>query len=120
MRPEMNMVEYSAQELNELAMKIILHAGDCRGLLNEAFLSARQGDDWNAIQSILKKAREKITEAHRLQTMVIQNSVMNEKQTLTLLFIHAQDTLMTIHSELFMTENVLELHCDEQRRGGCL
>ena len=37
------MVEYSAQELNELAMKIILHAGDCRSIVNDAFIAAKNG-----------------------------------------------------------------------------
>ena len=48
------------------------------------------------VKEILAVARENITKAHRLQTEVIQNTVMNENQRLTMLFIHSQDTLMTI------------------------
>ncbi|WP_075876877.1 PTS lactose/cellobiose transporter subunit IIA [Merdibacter massiliensis] len=105
------MSEYTAQELNELAMKIILHAGDCRTLVNEAFQAAKQDKGWDEIQKKLKDARKKITEAHRLQTKVLQDTVMNDQPTLTMLFIHAQDTLMTINSELFLAENTLELIC---------
>ena len=108
------MSEYSVKELNELAMKIILHAGEGRSLVNKAFQSAEQGKSRDVIKELLKEAREKITEAHKLQTKVIQDTVMNESQCLTMLFIHAQDTLMTIHSELFMAENVLELYCANQ------
>ena len=104
------MVEYSAQELNELAMKIILHAGDCRSIVNDAFIAAKNGASYEEVKEMLKNARENITKAHRLQTEVIQNTVMNEDQKLTMLFIHSQDTLMTINSELFMAENVLGSH----------
>lgn len=105
------MTDYSTQELNELAMKIILHAGDCRKLVNDAFVAAKKGETWEVVKETLKSAREKITEAHRLQTKVIQDTVMNDHPQLTMLFIHAQDTLMTINSELFLAENLLELIC---------
>lgn len=108
------MVEYSVQELNELAMKIILHAGECRSCIAKAFQSAGEKENSAQVKELLKEAREKITEAHKLQTKVLQDTVMNESQCLTMLFIHAQDTLMTIHSELFMAENVLALY--EQTR----
>ena len=110
------MSEYSVQELNELAMKIIIHAGEGRSLVNKAFQSAGQGKNRDVIKELLKEARGKITEAHKLQTKVIQDTVMNESQCLTMLFIHAQDTLMTIHSELFMAENILELYCANQEK----
>lgn len=103
------MSQYSAMDLNKLAMEIILHAGDCRNLVQEAFRAAIENGDDTIVKQLLNEAREKITLAHKLQTDVIQNTILNEDQEMTLLFIHAQDTLMTIHSELLMSENILKL-----------
>ncbi len=105
------MKEYNTEDLNQLAMEIILLAGDCRSLVDDAFNAAKNNKDFDAIKKILKEAREKITQAHKLQTDVIQNTVLNDRQNVTMLFIHAQDTLMTINSELFICEHVLQLFC---------
>lgn len=107
----MNMKEYNASDLNKLAMEIILYAGDCRNLVDEAFKAAGNGEDFETINELFNQARCKMTKAHKLQTDVIQNTILNEKQEMTMLFIHAQDTLMTINSELFISENVLQLYC---------
>jgi len=101
---------YSTKELNELAMKIILHAGDCRSLLDDAIKAIENGASDEEVDEMLKEARKKITEAHKVQTNVIQSTIMNDNQQLTMLFIHAQDTLMTINSELFLTTNMIKLH----------
>ncbi len=103
------MKEYNASDLNKLAMEIILYAGDCRNFVNEAFIMAQEDKDFEVIKDLLEQARLKITSAHKLQTNVIQSTILNEKQEMTMLFIHAQDTLMTINSELFISENVLRL-----------
>lgn len=108
------MKEYNASHLNELAMDIILYAGDCRNLVNEAFKAASDGKDYKEIKELFHQARLIITKAHKLQTDVIQSTIFNEKQEMTMLFIHAQDTLMTINSELFISENVLQLFCQNR------
>ncbi|WP_028042761.1 PTS lactose/cellobiose transporter subunit IIA [Candidatus Stoquefichus massiliensis] len=104
------MEEYTINDLNQLAMDIILYAGDCRNLVNEAFKAAGDGKDYTEIKELFHQARLKITKAHKLQTDVIQSTIFNEKQDMTMLFIHAQDTLMTINSELFISENILQLY----------
>ncbi|NBK93507.1 PTS lactose/cellobiose transporter subunit IIA [bacterium 1XD21-13] len=104
------MSKYSAEDLNQLAMEIILHAGDARTLISDAFAAAEKGEDIETVQGLLNDARKEITTAHKIQTDVIQSTDLDDNQKMTLLFIHAQDTLMTINSELFMSENVLHLH----------
>lgn len=104
------MSKYSATDLNQLAMEIILHAGDARAFVSDAFAAAAKGEDYKTVQNLLNDARKKITMAHKLQTDVIQSTIMDENQAMTLLFIHSQDTLMTINSELFISENMLRLH----------
>lgn len=104
------MSKYSAANLNQLAMEIILHAGDARALVSDAYTAASKGEDYETVQDLLNDARKKITMAHKLQTDVIQSTILDDNQAMTLLFIHSQDTLMTINSELFISENILRLH----------
>ena len=105
------MKEYSVDYLNKLAMEIILYASECRDFISEAFTCAiQENGDFDKIRTLLVQAREKITQAHKLQTDVIQSTVYNDHQQITMLFIHGQDTLMTVSSELFVCENILQLY----------
>lgn len=100
----------SVEELNQAAMQIILHAGDCRKYLNDAINAVYEEEDKMVVKEKLKAAKLEITEAHRIQTAMIQNTIMNENQPASLLFTHAQDTLMTINSELLMVKHMLKLY----------
>lgn len=99
----------SSDELNEIAMKIILCAGDGRALMGEAMEALENGDD-QLVDSKMKEAKKKVTEAHNKQTEVIQRTVLTDDFNPTLLFIHAQDTLMTINSELYLVDHIIRLY----------
>lgn len=99
----------SQDELNEIAMKIILCAGDGRALMCEAMEALEKGED-SLVDSKMKEAKKKVTEAHNKQTDVIQRTVLADEFHPTLLFIHAQDTLMTINSELYLVGHLIRLY----------
>lgn len=95
-------------ELIPVAMQIILNAGDARNSAVDALNAVKKGD--------FKLAREKVTEAkkfivlaHNSQTDIIQKEAGGAKYEPCLLFTHAQDTLMTINSEITLTENIVDL-----------
>lgn len=98
------------QEDNKLlsvAMEIILHSGDSRNLSNKA-LEAAKTFNFNEAYSYLEQAHEEIVLAHQSQTSVVQNEARGEQYEYSLLFNHAQDTLMTVMSELNMTKSLIE------------
>lgn len=95
--------------LTEAAMKVIMSAGDAREHCTEALQNARKGD-FEAAEECMIKAKECIAEAHQGQTAVIQKEAAGEKQEICLLFVHAQDTLMTIMSELNMAKEIIEVY----------
>lgn len=88
------------EKLNSAAMQIILHAGDCRNLLNEAMEAMLQDALDEEVDELLKQAKKEITKAHVIQTDMIQGTINDEEAPSSLLFTHAQDTLMTINSEV--------------------
>lgn len=104
------MSKVSSEELNQSAMQIIMLAGDGRNLLSEAVKSTMEDILREEVDKKLKEAREKIVEAHRIQTRMIQYTIEDEELQTTLLFSHAQDTLMTIYSELNMTGYIIEMY----------
>ena len=105
------MGQLTSNELNQAAMNIILHAGNCRNSLNEALSIVESGNiDEDRINVLIKEAKEEITIAHRLQTNMIQSTIEDDKLQTTLLFTHAQDTLMTINSEMIMTKHLIKLY----------
>jgi Phosphotransferase system cellobiose-specific component IIA len=93
------MSKLTTEELNQAAMQIIMSAGNGRNLLTEAVNDTLSGATDLEVDEKLKLAKEQIVAAHRVQTDTIQCSIDDETLQTTLLFSHAQDTLMTIYSE---------------------
>lgn len=98
------------EQLNSAAMQIILHAGDCRNLLNEAINDLLDDKSEEEVNDKITQAKKEITKAHVIQTDMIQSSINEEELQTTLLFTHAQDTLMTINSEVNLVQSMIRLY----------
>lgn len=96
------------QEIMQAAMQIILHAGDAREANLEAVHAIESGDFQQA-EVCLETAQQAITIAHIAQTNQIQAETRGEKGEYSLLFAHAQDTLMTINSEIIMMKHLIKV-----------
>lgn len=92
----------------EAAMNIILNAGDARED-NLLAIDAMVNADLEKAKTYLKEAEGKITEAHKIQTNQIQDEVRGKKSEYSLLFAHAQDTMMTINSEILLTKSFMKV-----------
>lgn len=97
------------------SMNIIMYAGDARLLITEAINEMTQGNYENAAEKI-KDAQKKMTVAHKIQTDMIQGEARGEKMEYTLLFAHAQDTLMTINSELILAKQLYKVFESFEKR----
>ena len=84
------------EKLVQVAMNVIMHAGDARDYIRKA------GTKLSALEELLKKASAELVEAHKAQTSVLQNEAEGDSVPMTVLFSHAQDTLMTVESEQYM------------------
>ena len=98
------------EQLNSAPMQIILHAGDCRNLLNEAINDLLDDKSEEEVKEKITQAKKEITKAHVIQTDMIQSSINEEELQTTLLFTHAQDTLMTINSEVNLVQSMIRLY----------
>lgn len=105
--------EIELNEFVEVAMQIILHAGDARNLSSDA-LDALLNDDVAKADDLMKQANDEIVEAHKLQTDLLQNEMKYEftgkSSQVPLIFIHAQDTVMTIMTEVNMIKKMISMY----------
>lgn len=97
------------------SMEIIIHAGDARLHVSEA-LNAIAENNYNQATAKLKEAQGKMTMAHRIQTDMIQGEARGESVGYSLLFTHAQDTLMTINSELNLAKQLYKVFASFEER----
>ncbi len=102
------MCEIKENELVNVAMQIILHAGDARVKMEGAVKKVKQFD-FEKSESLMAEAKECIRQAHVAQTEVIQNEARGVTYEPCFLFTHAQDTIMTINSEVNLIQEMIEL-----------
>ena len=97
-------------ENNELilsAMGILTHAGDARLHTKEA-LKYVQALQFEKADACLKEAKKEITQAHAAQTEIIQAEARGVQYEYCMLFNHAQDTLMTINTEIELCSSLID------------
>ena len=104
----------NSQILN-VAMEMILYAGEARNLSIKAMQLELGGEKENAHKSLIL-AKENMKKAHLCQTKVIQEEARGSKVEISLLFIHAQDTLMTVATEINIMEQMINMnrHLEEK------
>ena len=100
------MADDETLDIPTVAMGVILNAGDARVYIDKA-MDALAELDIEAAEGYLAQADEKILAAHRSQTDAIQREAAGESMEFSVLFVHAQDTLMTIAAELHMAKKML-------------
>lgn len=92
------------------AMEIIMSSGDARNLASQAMNEIAKGN-LDEAKALLKDADKLQAAAHNIQTDMIQGDIRggDEKMGYYVLFAHAQDTLMTIQSEINLTKSMLKI-----------
>ena len=97
------------EELNEKAMEMIVSAGAGRAALNAPLDSLSEGNK-EKYEELMKEAHAKMKEAHGAQTAVLQETITDPDVYPNILFTHAQDTLMTVMSEINTAKHIAKLY----------
>lgn len=96
------------EQMEMQIMNIIINAGDCKNHAYMALSKVNEGEYEEADKEI-KLANEALSKAHDAQTEMLQKEAAGEKVDLSLLFVHAQDHLMTAISEKNLIEQIIDL-----------
>ncbi|WP_294611878.1 PTS cellobiose transporter subunit IIA [uncultured Gilliamella sp.] len=95
----------SSEDIQLVAFNIILHSGNAKTKIHEAFKSMRQANFTLANQH-LEEANQEILEAHKSQTELLQSYANGTKIEMEIIMVHAQDHLMTT---MTMSEMAIEM-----------
>jgi len=98
----------TSEQVAQEAMQIILHAGEARKHCTGA-LKDIENSDFTGAKEKMKLANDEIVIAHRVQTNCIQKETEGEQGEYSVLFAHAQDTLMTIYSEINIAKRLIDI-----------
>ena len=96
------------EELEMTIMNIIINAGDCK---NHAYIALNNVNEGNYEEANkeMQLANDALAKAHDSQTMFLHKEANGEKIDMSVLFVHAQDHLMTAITEKNLIEQIIEL-----------
>ncbi len=107
---------YMEDKIIKAAMEILIHAGDARLANNEALI-AIANQNFDKIDEKMEMAQAEIMAAHHIHTDIIQKDSAGEgKMEYSLLFSHAEDTLMTVSSEINITKQLIKIFKSYEKR----
>lgn len=95
--------------MEEVIMNLIVHSGEVRSYSMEAIQCAKKGEIEKA-KGLIDKADAELSEAHNVQTALIQKEASGEKTEVSLLMVHAQDHLMTSMTLKYLALEIIEIH----------
>jgi cellobiose PTS system EIIA component len=84
----------SSEDIQITAFNIILHSGNAKTKIHQAFTAMREAKFELAAQ-LLEDANQEILEAHKSQTELLQSYANGTKIEMEIIMVHAQDHLMT-------------------------
>lgn len=96
------------EETIEQCMEMLLHAGEARKKIGDALDLSSEGSHEEA-DKLLDEAKLDINKGHKIQTTIIQREAREEEYYYSMLFSHAQDTLMTIQSEYIIGKKIVKI-----------
>ena len=99
----------TSEEVINVAMQVLLAAGDARNDAKEA-LEAAMDSDYELADKKIIDANKNIEKAHLYQTKAIQEEASGNGIAYSTLFTHAQDTMMTIYSEIHLAEINIKMY----------
>ena len=102
-------VETPENDLEEVVMGLIINSGQARSLAYAALKQAKQGD-FAAAKTMMEQSRMALSEAHLVQTQLIEDDQGEGKIPVTLVLVHAQDHLMTSMLARELISELIELH----------
>lgn len=110
------MSEYKSEyDFPAISMNIIMPAGNARTAAMNS-LDALMAGDLEKCNEELNKAKQFVKDAHKAQTDVLQSLAARDYEgdkepvVLPMLFVHAQDTIMTIMSEVHLIEKMEQMY----------
>lgn len=102
------MTEGQEKFMEENVFPIISLAGESKSLAYEALRLAKE-NKFDEAEEKMKEADSLLLKSHEFQTNLISREADGEKIEITMLFVHAQDHLMTAMSEKNLIKEMIDI-----------
>ena len=99
----------SFDDLEEIVMGLIINSGKARNLAYTALEQAKQGQYLEATE-LMEQSKLALSEAHKVQTKMIEADMGEGKIKVNLILVHAQDHLMNTMLAKELVTELIELH----------
>lgn len=99
----------TTEDMQMLSFNIILHAGNARSNAMEAIAFAKDYKFEEARQKI-EEAEQEFTEAHHMQTKLLQDEASGKNNEVSVILVHAQDHLMTAMTVKDLANEMIEMY----------
>lgn len=103
------MEKITLEELATISMNVIMHAGTARDYVFQAVDKASAGE-FDEADQLMIEANKEIVIAHKAQTKTLQKEADGVEFPFSPLFAHAQDTMMTVKSEMNIMREMIKLY----------
>ncbi len=97
------------QDMELIVFEIISNGGNAKALVYEA-IEASENGNFKEARDLLNEADTFLNKAHQVQTDLIQKEAAGERNEVTVLFVHAQDHLMTSIEVRTLAENIIRMN----------
>lgn len=97
------------QDMELIVFEIISNGGNAKALVYEAIEVSENGK-FKEARELLNEADTFLNKAHQVQTDLIQKEAAGERSEVTVLFVHAQDHLMTSIEVRTLAENIIRMN----------
>ena len=97
------------ENMEEIIFDIIANGGDAKALSYEAILESEKGN-YEKAEELLKEADAALKKAHNVQTKIITDEVNGKNIQVSVLFVHAQDHLMTAMEVRTLAERFIAMN----------
>lgn len=102
-------MSYTYEKLAEISFLIITYAGSAKSDAIEALQSIKSGNESEALQKI-ESAHLNMIEAEKQHAELIQKEASGEMINVPILFMHAEDQLMTTQTLIILIEEMIEMY----------
>ncbi len=93
----------------QVSFTIIAHAGEAKGKAMAAIKCAKEGN-YKKAQELIVESEKSLAIASHTHMDIISAEAAGEKITIPVLFMHAEDQLLTTETVILLSKEIIEIH----------
>nr|WP_174520236.1 PTS lactose/cellobiose transporter subunit IIA [Amphibacillus sediminis] len=97
------------ESIDRIAFQMISNVGSAKSLVMEALYAAKEGN-FTLAEEKLAQAKEYFVEGHKVHATLIQKEAAGDKVDFSLLFMHAEDQLISTETINELVKEMIELY----------